>query len=404
MRVLMFGWEFPPYKSGGLGTACHQLTKGLAKQDVKVTFIMPVAPKDAKADFVKLIGASSLGKNVKIRKVKSPLTAYMSSENYAQQYDYAILGGSNANVYGKQLFEEVQRYSALAKHIAKTETHDIIHAHDWMTYQAGINAKKTSKKPLVVHLHATEFDRTGGNPDPRISHIEYLGMKAADKIVTNSNYTKDNITKHYQIPPDKIEVVYFGMEPKATTTHTIPKTKNKTVLFLGRVTLQKGPDYFIETANKTLAHEPNTRFVIVGAGDMLPRIINRAAELGIADKVTFTGALQGEDVNRAFQTADLFVMPSVSEPFGLVALESLQNGTPVLISKTSGVSEVLSHALKVDFWDINEMTNKIVSALRHQELRDELKANGARELSKLDTDTPAANVKRIYENTIKRKY
>lgn len=397
-RVLMFGWEFPPYKSGGLGTACYQLTKGLAKQGANVTFVMPIAPENAKADFVNLLGASAVAKNVRIKKVPSTLVAYTNSATYEENHHYNIMGSKASTVYGKTLFEEVKRYAALAKHIAKRERHDVIHAHDWMTYEAAINAKKTSKKPLIVHLHATEFDRTGGNPDPRVSHTEWKGLNAADKIITNSNYCKQTIVKHYNIDPDKIHVVHWGIEEEDIPRYNTKKTHN-TVLFLGRVTLQKGPDYFIETAHNVLKHEPDTHFVMAGTGDMLPRIINRAAELGISNKISFTGALKGDDVNKAYQAADLFVMPSVSEPFGLVALESIKNGTPVLISKQSGVSEVIHHALKADFWDINDMTNKIVSALRYPVLPKQLKEENAKEIKQFNLDKPAQAIKRIYDET-----
>jgi len=390
LKVLMFGWEFPPFKSGGLGTACYGLTKGLARHGVDITFVMPAVPDGAHARFVKLVGADS----VKIRKIDSPLVAYMTPASYEEWH----ATGKRRHVYGRDIFEEVQRYAARAAKIAREEKHDIIHAHDWMTYLAGINAKKASKKPLVVHLHATEFDRTGGNPDPRISHIEWLGMKEADRIITNSNYSKQNIIKHYKIRPDKIDVVHWGIDDVQTHHFETPLKKDKIVLFLGRITLQKGPDYFIEVAKKVLDYEPHTTFVIVGDGDMLPRIINRAAELGISNKVIFTGALSEQDVQKAFQAADLYVMPSVSEPFGLVALESLKNGTPILISKHSGVSEVLKHALKADFWDINEMTNKIVSVLRHPPLREELKKNGMHEVQKFTLDEPAKKVIHTYHH------
>jgi glycosyltransferase involved in cell wall biosynthesis len=394
IKVLMFGWEFPPFKSGGLGTACYSLTKGLARNGADVTFVMPVTPEGAKARFVKLIGAS----NIKIRKIDSLLTAYMTSNSYEENYSNT----KQKQVYGRNLFEEVSRYSLRAVKIAREEKHDIIHAHDWMTYQAAINAKKISKKPLVVHLHATEFDRTGGNPDPRISHAEYLGLKEADKIITNSNFSKQNIIKHYKIPEQKIEVVHWGIDEEHIPAYNTKK--DKTVLFLGRVTLQKGPDYFVEVAKKVLEYEPHTRFIIVGDGDMLPKIINRTAELGITDKIIFTGALAGEDVNRAFQTADLYVMPSVSEPFGLVALESLKNGTPILISKQSGVSEVIHHALKTDFWDIERMTNQIVGVLRYHSLKEELKENGIKEVQKFDIDEPARKVMHVYHSALKGKH
>lgn len=394
IKVLMFGWEFPPFKSGGLGTACYGLTKGLARNGCEVTFVMPVTPEGAKAKFVKLIGA---GNNIKIKKIDSTLKAYQTSEGYEDGYAY--LPSNLKKVYGNNLFAEVQRYSILAKKIAQDEKHDIIHAHDWMTYQAAINAKKTSKKPLVVHLHATEFDRTGGNPDGRISHIEWQGLKEADRIIANSEYTKKNIIKHYKIAANKIDIVHWGIDDVDIPQFDTPLKKDKIVLFLGRVTLQKGPDYFIEVAKKVLVYEPATKFVIAGDGDMLPRIINKAAELGIADKVIFTGALNGDDVHRAFKTADVYVMPSVSEPFGLVALESLKNGTPVIISKQSGVAEVLKNALKVDFWDINEMVNKIVSVLRHSALKEDLREHGIREVQKFNLDDPARKVIDSYNRT-----
>ncbi len=398
-KVLMFGWEFPPYKSGGLGTACYGLTKALSQQGSKVTFVMPVAPEGATAKFVKLIGASNISKNVKIKNIDSPITAYMTSTGYEEQYH--LWAGNKRQVYGRNLFQEVQRYAAIAKHVAKEEEHDVIHAHDWMTYQAAINAKKISKKPLVVHLHATEFDRTGDNPDPRISHIEWQGLKEADKIITNSEYSKQNIIKHYKIPPGKIEVVHWGIEEAPAEKFEKP-LDDKIVLFLGRMTIQKGPDYFIEVAKKVSEYEPHTKFVMVGDGDMLPRIINRATELGLMDRVIFTGALSGNDVHRAFQSAALYVMPSVSEPFGLVALESLKNGTPILISKQSGVAEVVHHALKTDFWDIDAMTNKIVSVLRHPELQEELKEKGNREAQKFTLEEPARKVMEIYKQVLNK--
>jgi glycosyltransferase involved in cell wall biosynthesis len=396
-KVLMFGWEFPPFKSGGLGTACYGLTKGLARNGCEVTFVMPVTPEGAKAKFVKLLGA---GNNVRIKKVDSCLKAYQTSSGYEDGYEY--LPSSLKKVYGKNLFAEVQRYAILAKKIAKDEEHDVIHAHDWMTYQAGINAKNASKKPLVVHLHATEFDRTGGNPGGRISHIEWQGLKEADRIIANSEYTKKNIIKHYKIAANKIDVVHWGIDEVDVPQFETPLKKDKIVLFLGRVTLQKGPDYFIEVAKKVLEHEADTKFIIAGDGDMLPRIINRAAELGISDKVIFTGALSGDDVHKAFKTADVYVMPSVSEPFGLVALESLKNGTPVIISKQSGVAEVLRHALKVDFWDINEMANKIAGVLRYRAIKEELREKGLHEVQKFNLDEPARKVVDTYRKVGER--
>lgn len=401
-RVLMFGWEFPPYKSGGLGTACYDLTKGLARNGVHVTFIMPVAPEGAKATFVKLIGANQFAKNVKVLEVPSTLAPYSTAEQYDE--DYAPLNARG--VYGKDIYAEAKRFARIAKAIARTEEHDVIHVHDWMTYEAGIEARKTSGRPLVVHIHATEFDRTGGNPNPSIAHKEYEGLQAADLIITNSNYTKKNILKHYQIPEHKIRVVHWGIEedkPEYKLNYrSALSARRKIVLFLGRITIQKGPDYFVEVAKKVLDFAPDTLFVIAGDGDMLPRIIHRSHELGISDKVIFTGFLQGADVHKAFQMADLYVMPSVSEPFGLVALESLKNRTPIIISKQSGVSEVVNHCLKVDFWDIDRMTDMIVNVLRHPELHAELRENSHQEVQKFNLDEPARKVRDAYNEVMNK--
>ncbi|HHI04244.1 MAG TPA: glycosyltransferase family 1 protein [Candidatus Woesearchaeota archaeon] len=406
MKVLMFGWEFPPFKTGGLGTACYDLTRGLSCKGVDVTFVMPTTPGNAKADFVKLIGANNLYKNIKVRKVSTILTPYMSSEAYSSELRKIRMGHeASSDVYGQNLYQEVMRYAEMAKIIAEQEEYDLIHAHDWMTYSAGINARNVSGKPFVVHIHATEFDRTGGNPNPMISHLEYTGLNEADLIIANSNFTKNNVIRHYNINPDKIKVVHWGIDPDNPyykLGYSSPMNRNeKIVLFLGRITIQKGPDYFIEVAKKVLDFKKDVHFVIAGSGDMLPRIIERAVELGISDKVTFTGFLKGADVHRAFQMADLYVMPSTSEPFGLVALESLKNNTPILVSKQSGVSEVVHNALKVDFWDIDEITNKIVNVLNYEELHDELRKNSFEEVQKFDLIKPAEKCIDVYNEAIR---
>ncbi|MBI4149775.1 glycosyltransferase family 4 protein, partial [Candidatus Woesearchaeota archaeon] len=316
MKVLMLGWEFPPYKSGGLGTACYGLTKGLAQEGADVTFIMPHAPDEVKADFVTIIGTK--GKRIRLRGVKSPLTPYQTANGYkATLRSMEIFKKPGMKqVYGRDLYEEVQRFTYATRKIAEEEPHDVIHAHDWMTYHAGMEARNVSGKPFVAHIHATEFDRTGGNPNQYISHIEYTGLKAADCIIANSEYTKQNIIKHYKIDPEKIKVVYFGIDPDVPyynlNFRSALNKQDKIVLFLGRVTLQKGPDYFIEAAANVLRYKKNVRFIVAGSGDMLPRVNNKAAELGIADRVTFTGFLDGEEVHKAFQMADVYVMPSVS--------------------------------------------------------------------------------------------
>jgi len=405
MKVLMFGWEFPPFKSGGLGTACYDLTKGLARQGVDVTFVMPSAPEGADSDFVRIIGCNNLKDRIKIKKIHSMLQPYMTSEAYHKSLKNAPNFKSKGGVYGSNLYNEVCRYSESARFIAEEEDFDVIHAHDWMTYQAGINAKQASGKPLVLHMHATEFDRTGGNPNSYISHIEYTGLKSADRIIANSSYTKQNIINHYNIEPERIEIVHWGIDPDNLYLNmdydpAIKKSRDKIVLFLGRITLQKGPDYFIEAAKKVLDFEKNVKFVVAGEGDMLDRMIDRTVELGISDKFLFTGWLKGADVYKAFKMADLYIMPSVSEPFGLVALEAIRNSTPIIISKNSGVSEVVSHALKVDFWDINQMANHIVSIIKYKELEEEMKENCYKESCRFNLDKPARECIHVYDRVV----
>ena len=403
MKVLMFGWEFPPLNQGGLGTACYGLTKGLSRQGVQISFVLPSLSQDIKSDFVRIISAED--RNVRITRIQSPLQAYMTSKEYSEQARQRRFR-PNDKLYGKNLFEEVCRYAQKAAGIAAEEEHDIIHCHDWMTFQAGIEAKKVSGKPLVVHVHATEFDRTGGSGvNQYVFDIERQGMEFADTVITVSNYTKQKIINNYGIPAEKIQVMHNGVD-----TDDIPeippeegcslKDYDRVVLFLGRITLQKGPDYFIEAAKKVLEYEPNVKFILAGTGDMEYQMIEKAAAMGMADKVLFSGFLKGGDVDRAYRMADLYVMPSVSEPFGIAPLEAMKNGTPVIISKQSGVSEVIMHCLKTDFWDVNEMANKIIAVLRYNELKSMLGKNGHSEVKNISWDIPARKCVGVYNGLV----
>jgi len=406
MKVLMFGWEFPPFKSGGLGTACYDLTKGLAAEGLDVTFVMPFAPDSAKAEFVKLIGTNKYAKNIKIRGFKTILTPYMTATDYEDAISRVDLGSGSSMqaIYGKNLFEEVLRYAKVAEHIAREEDFDLIHAHDWMTYYAGLRARKVSGKPLIVHIHATEFDRTGGNPNQAISHIEYQGMSNADLVIANSNWTKNNVIKAYNLPAKKVEVVHWGIEedkPEYSINFVSPmSSSDKIVLFLGRITIQKGPDYFVDLANRVSAYVPNVKFVMAGSGDMFNRMVSKVASLGLSDKFIFPGFLNGVNVHRAFQMADLYVMPSVSEPFGLVALESMKNGTPILVSNQSGASEVINNCFKADFWDIDDMANKVVNALLYPSLLNTLQKNTVLEAKKFNLAIPARKHVDIYNKVL----
>ncbi len=396
MKVLMFGWEFPPFSSGGLGTACYGLTKGLSKKGIEITFVLPYSSELSEVDFLKLIPAGK----VKIRKISSALHPYMSSQEYKKS-----IGKASPKIYGSTLFDEVYRYTLAAEKIAEEEEFDIIHCHDWMTFGAGIKAKGKKNKPLVLHVHATEHDRTGGHQvNQYVYDLERNGMHNADRIIAVSNFTKNKIVSHYDIPPEKIKVVHNAVDFSQhyyDENFEIKKT-DRVVLFLGRITLQKGPDYFIYAAKKVLEHEKNVKFIIAGSGDMEPFIIEKAAELGIADKVLFAGFLNQEDVERAYKMADIYVMPSVSEPFGITTLEAMKNKTPAIVSRQSGVAEVIRHCLKVDFWDVDEISSKIIALLRYKPLHEALKENGYFEVKKFNWDSPAQKCIEVYNELISK--
>lgn len=397
----MFGWEFPPYNSGGLGTACFGLSRALVQQNIDLTFVLPKR-FGIRARDMKIVFADD--HEIKIQEINSLLYPYVTSEDYI--LDRERVAG---DIYGRTLLEEVERYARAARKIAKREKFDIIHAHDWLSFLAGIEAKKVSGKPLVVHVHATEFDRTGGQSINRnVYEIERRGLHMADKIISVSNRTKEKIIHHYGIPPGKIEVVYNGIDEseyrKLGDRLAEFKYKNKKiVLYAGRITIQKGPEYFIRAARRVLDYYPDVIFVVAGSGDMEHQVMMEAASLGISDKVFFTGFLRGDDLNAVYQAADLYVMPSVSEPFGITPLEALVNETPVLISKQSGVSEVLTHALKSDFWDTEDMANKIISVLNHPSLKETLRDNGKRDASKLSWQEAAHTCIDLYTRMLSER-
>jgi len=422
MRVFMLGWEFPPFISGGLGTACYGLTRAMDRLGVKVTFVLPRMINDSDTTHVKLLNPGSLTsissfkfselQNVKFCAINSLLQPYSRPGVYDQRIEEylrrkrEVAGGKFAGVlinpdYSGDMYTEVCRYTTVAVELAKTEEFDVIHAHDWMTFPAGIAIAAISGKPLVVQVHSTEFDRSGENVHQMIYDIEREGMHAADKVIAVSNYTRNIILQRYGVYDKKVEVVYNGVETSGeeqwTPEESPIKKGEKVVLFMGRITMQKGPEYFLEAARKVLEVMDNVKFVMAGSGDLMRMAVERAAELGIGSKVLFTGFLQGREVQKIYQMADLFVMPSVSEPFGLVPLEALNNDVPVIISKQSGVSEVLKHALKVDFWDIDEMANKIVAVLKYKPLEKTLKDYGNFEVRKLRWDDAAARCVEIYE-------
>ncbi len=398
-KVLMFGWELPPQNSGGLGVACLGLAKSLTKKGIEVTFVLP--RKNKENGFFRVIPAN-ISYKYKAIEIDSPLSPYLTPEKYRNEFLEIEKG---EDIYGKTLFEEVRRYSQCAKKIAKVENFDIIHAHDWLSFGAGIAAKEVSGKPLVSHVHATEFDRSGeGRINESVYQKEREGMKKADRVVSVSNFTKNIINRHYGIPERNIEVVHNGMDDsewkifqKKELLKAFKSYGYNVIVFTGRITIQKGPDYFLKMARKVLDYNKKVIFVISGSGDMERQILRQAAALGISDKVLFTGFIRGEKLYNLYREADIFVMPSVSEPFGLTPLESLTNGTPVLVSHQSGVSEVLRHALKVDFWDTDEMASKILTALNNKCILNCLTENGKKEMKNITWDSAAEKCVNVYK-------
>jgi glycosyltransferase involved in cell wall biosynthesis len=350
-------------------------------------------------------------KRTRFKLIDSALKPYSSSDEYTRQIEALLrakkgrLNSAGQSIggldYAGDMYAEVHRYAALALELASKEDFDIVHAHDWMTYPAGIAIARISGRPLVVHVHSTEFDRSGENVNQMIYDIERAGMHAASRVITVSNFTRNIVINRYGVSPEKVEVVYNGVERNGGNGKKLNevgiKKGEKIVLFLGRITMQKGPEYFLQAAKKVLEVTDDVKFVMAGSGDLMHRAVEMAAELGIGSKVMFTGFLQGEEVQKIYKMADLFVMPSVSEPFGIVPLEALENDVPVIISKQSGVAEVLTHALKVDFWDVNEIANMIIAVLRYPPLGITLRNYGNSEVRKLRWRDSAVRCARIYE-------
>lgn len=427
MKVLMFGWEFPPHISGGLGTACYGLTRGLSElDDVEVTFVVPKAFGDEDQSRMKLIGANQVPvtktqiqfeeseKPMDYFEVDSLIVPYMNEEEFwkvkskklPRKTRFVETDEGNriefSGTYGSNLIQEIKNYALVAGIIAEQNNFDLIHAHDWLAYPAGIAAKNISGKPLVVHVHATDFDRSGGSVNPTVYAIERDGMEQADQVITVSNLTRDTVINKYHIDPQKVVTVHNAVEPMSAEGSEIPKKgiNEKIVTFLGRITLQKGPEYFIEAAKMVLQKMNNVRFVMAGSGDLQEQMIARVARLGIADRFHFTGFLKANDISYLFHMTDVFVMPSVSEPFGIVPLEAMQFNVPVIISNQSGVSEVLEHAIKIDFWDTHAMADSIYGILNYPSLSEHFKQEGKTEVDGLRWINSAKNVRKVYESVL----
>lgn len=423
----MFGWEFPPHITGGLGTACFGLTKGLLMKGAEIIFVVPKAYGDEERNSMQLVNASdieidlrhhlyqSYWKNLTYIQVGAHLIPYVGLSEY---FDVETKIASKVNVhdisslykrkfafsgqYRQNLMEEVMNYAMVATTIATQHSFDVIHAHDWLTYEAGIAAKKATGKPLVIHVHATEFDRSGEHVNQAVFDIERHGMQEADKIITVSNLTRKIVIERYGINPAKVTTVYNAVEPveiknPLNVTRHLPE---KIVTFLGRVTFQKGPEYFVEAAHLILQKNEHVRFVMAGDGDLLPKVVRRIAQLGMGTKFHFTGFLKGQEVDKMFAMSDVYVMPSVSEPFGISPLEAMRSHVPVVISKQSGVSEILKHALKVDFWDVDAMADAIHGLLKYDALSKTFRKKGTKEVDALKWENAAAATMKVYNQAI----
>lgn len=402
MRVLTFGWEFPPSRNGGLGVACFGLTRELIDKGIDVIFVLPRQQNVVgKANFI----FADLAKSVKIREVDSALRPYQATDNLVYYLDGYDTKG-HPIIKSRTMLDEVHYFAHRASLIAREENFDVIHAHDWTSYLAGVAAKLISGKPLILHVHATSFDQAASdNVDPAVYKVEHEGFDQADKIVAVSQFTKNIIVQKYGVDSSKVEVVHNGCDTYEPERHPVALADlkaqgKKVILYHGRITIQKGVDYFIRAAKRVVEVDPNVIFIISGSGDMANKIIEQVGEMSLSKHVIFAGALWEKDRDRMYQTADLVVMPSVSEPFGLVPLEALQHGTASLVSKQSGVAEVLTHVLKVDFWDIDEMANQILASLRYPVMREQIKNEGKKELKNMSWNQAADKVHKLYKNLV----
>ena len=422
MKALMFGWEFPPHILGGLGTASYGLTKGMSEcGNMDITFVIPKPWGDEDKSFAHIIGACNtpiVWRDVSWEQVRDRLGRYMDPQEYFNLRDhiYADFNYMHLNDLGciefsgrypDNLLEEINNYSIVAGVIARTYPCDVIHSHDWLTYPAGIHAKQVTGKPLVIHVHATDFDRSRGNVNPTVYAIEKDGMNQADHIITVSNLTRKTVIEKYNIDPAKVTTVHNAVEPLSEEIKTIniPRnTKEKVVTFLGRITMQKGPEYFVEAAALVLQRTRHIRFCMAGSGDMMNAMIELAARRGITDRFHFPGFMKGNQVYEAYCKSDVYVMPSVSEPFGISPLEAMQCGVPSIISKQSGCSEILKNCIKLDYWDINAMADAMYSICTNDALYQYLKDEGKKEVDQITWEKVGLKIRNLYELTFHRYY
>jgi glycosyltransferase involved in cell wall biosynthesis len=429
MRVLMFGWEFPPHTTGGLGTACEGLTRALvASEKVSVKFVMPQIETNLKTQKLTLSGANNVNlskwpkdyrkllKKINLLEVHSGLLPYANQKEYKQKVDqlqeevnetHLIKTKHRKKVqitgsYSGDLLQEVANYAIAAKKIAKSSRFDVIHVHDWPVFPAGIAARQSSGKPLIAHVHSTEIDRSGGHINEAIFNIEKKGLQEADHIIAVSNFTRDILINEYNLPAKKITVIHNGVDPLTESENTgTDNYKNEIlVTFLGRITLQKGPEYFIEAAQKVLQKNKNVKFIMAGSGHLLDAMVEKATRLKLTKHIQFTGFLEQNEVNDLFEASKIFVMPSISEPFGIVPLEAMQFGVPVIISKQSGVAELISNAIKIDYWNTDAIAKEILKMLSDETYRQKIGQKGKEEVRKYRWTVAAQKTFALYNTAL----
>ncbi len=392
MKILMLGWELPPHNSGGLGVACLQLCKSLSGKGADIEFVLPYSAEHD-VDFMRVSAAHP-------QNVHEVLKSGIAYDSY--KYVYSDGHEEWVDIYGQQ-----QIFERSISHVVEDLEFDIIHAHDWLTFRAAIRAKELSGKPMILHVHSIESDRAGGgHGNPLVREIESLSMMMADRVIAVSNHTKKAIIREYDIPADKIEVVHNSIDMSDVRPldedntyrylESMRRQGYRVVVNIGRLTMQKGLPNFLRAAQKVVAKAPKTLFLIVGSGEQQYELLELAAELGISKNVIFAGFQRGKAWRDAYAIGDLFVMPSISEPFGLTPLEAIGYGTPTLITRQSGVAEILINSLKVDYWDIDEMANKMVAVVTNDVLRDELHTNSLHEYKRLTWSHSADKMMDLY--------
>jgi glycosyltransferase involved in cell wall biosynthesis len=417
----MFGWEFPPFFAGGVGMVCYELTKQLSSLGVSIDYVMPFAPDNLKPHFLSVLDASRFVSHAEaqqhthlnVTSVKSLLAAYQTQEEYEEtlrSLSYSSTPGTpkhairdnTKKLYGENLLEEINLFAQRVAVMVEQgifKDFSVIHAHDWTTVPAAAVVKRMTGKPLIVHVHITEFNKNGGlGADPTIYDVERQGFFAADKIVTVSHGIKQTLVEQYGVPAEKITVIHNGNVQMNPVVHdgAAFKGNDQVVSYLGRVTGMKGPENFVDMAIQVLQHRPNTKFVMGGTGDKLQACIDKTKAAGVYDRFYFHGFYTRQDADFFYDISDVFVLPSVMEPFGVTPLEAMIKDTPTIVTKQSGVSEVLKHVFKVDFWDVSKMAAQVVNLLTYPILHKTMQQNGRQEAQKLDWKKPAQECLQLY--------